>query len=41
MTYELGAHQLLFATACPTSFYKTPYATIANPWKPHRIEEFS
>jgi hypothetical protein len=31
MTYGLDTHPLQFSTACSASFFKTPYATIAEP----------
>ena len=31
MIYDIDTYQLLFATAYPASFFKTPYATIAKP----------
>ena len=31
MTYDLDTHQLLFVATYPASFFKTPYATIAEP----------
>ena len=34
MIYDLDTHQLLFATAYPASFFKTPYATIAKLLEP-------
>lgn len=40
MTYGLNTHPLLFATTYPASFFKAPYATIAEPLETPVLKNF-
>ena len=40
MDYGFDTHPLLFATAYPASFFKTPYATITKPLETLVLKNF-